>query len=210
MLFKTADVKKVGVYGGAFDPPHLAHSALIRQTIEQLGLDQLHVIPTGQAWHKPRSLSAPEDRLNMCRLAFSGIDKVLIDERELKRSGASYTVDSLRELRLENPNCLWYLIVGQDQFDARHTWHEIDQINAWVRWVVCARAPKDQTNDNLGIANDEPIPNQNRAIRLTLPYFPHNSSEIRAEFEQQRPVKNWLDPAVAGYIATHQLYAHHP
>jgi nicotinate-nucleotide adenylyltransferase len=210
MPLKNSDLKKVGIYGGAFDPPHLAHAALIRQAIEQLGLDQLHVIPTGQAWHKPRSLSAAEHRLNMCRLAFSSIDKVLIDERELKRSGASYTLDTLRELRLENPNCLWYLLVGQDQFNARDTWHEIDQINAWVRWVVCARKLKNQTSDNLSIASDESLTHQNLAIRLTLPHFPHNSSEIRAEFEQQRPTKKWLEPAVAGYIATHQLYAQHP
>ncbi|MGI9153494.1 MAG: nicotinate-nicotinamide nucleotide adenylyltransferase, partial [Rubrivivax sp.] len=89
------------MFGGAFDPPHLAHVALALAAVEQLQLDELRIFPTGQAWHKSQALSAPEHRLAMARLAFASVPRTVIDERDLRRSGPTYTIDTRRELHSE-------------------------------------------------------------------------------------------------------------
>ena len=91
-----AQAKRIGVFGGAFDPPHLAHMALVKTAVADLQLDELRVIPTGQAWHKPRALSPAHHRLAMAQLAFADLPNVLVDPRETQRVGPSYTVDTLR------------------------------------------------------------------------------------------------------------------
>ena len=76
---------RVGIFGGAFDPPHLAHVALARTAVEQLRLDRLLIVPTGSAWHKARPLSAGADRLAMAQAAFADIAHAVVDQRELRR-----------------------------------------------------------------------------------------------------------------------------
>ena len=99
-----AVVLRLGVFGGAFDPPHRAHVALVEAAIAQLQLDRVQVLPTGQAWHKPRQLSAAADRLVMTRLAFEPLPQVAVDDREILRAGPSYTSDTLQELQHEYPH----------------------------------------------------------------------------------------------------------
>mgnify|MGYP006207281187 CR=1 FL=1 len=121
----NASLQRVGMFGGAFDPPHWAHRALAETALRQLGLDALHILPTGHAWHKPRQLSPAEHRVAMCRLAFDGLLNVHFDEREIRRDGPSYTADTLRELAREYPGAQLFLVLGADQLLAFRT---------WVRW----------------------------------------------------------------------------
>ncbi len=93
--------RRIGLLGGAFDPPHRAHQALARAAIEQMQLSELRILPTGQAWHKARPLSPAPHRLAMARLAFEGLPQATVDDRELRREGPTYTVDTLRELAAE-------------------------------------------------------------------------------------------------------------
>ena len=104
---------RVGVFGGAFDPPHIAHVALARAAVEQLQLDELRIFPTGQAWHKAQTLSAPEHRLAMARIAFADVPRAVIDDRELRRPGPTYTIDTLRELMAERPQAQLFLASGR-------------------------------------------------------------------------------------------------
>jgi len=103
------------MFGGAFDPPHLAHRALAEAALDQLGLDALHMMPTGQAWHKARSLTSAEHRIAMCQLAFDDLPRTRIDTRETTRQGPSYTADTLAELAREYPGATLYLVLGADQ-----------------------------------------------------------------------------------------------
>ena len=115
---------RIGIFGGAFDPPHNAHVALAEAALAQLGLAELHVIPTGQAWHKSRALTPAQDRLAMTRLAFSGLKgTVVVDSREVLRNGPTYTLDTLHELQREQPGAQLVLIMGADQASALPTWH---------------------------------------------------------------------------------------
>ncbi|RZI77063.1 MAG: nicotinate-nicotinamide nucleotide adenylyltransferase, partial [Rubrivivax sp.] len=87
------------MFGGAFDPPHRAHRALAETALDQLDLDVLHILPTGQAWHKSRTLTPARDRVAMCQLAFGDLPRLVLDEREIHREGPSYTADTLSELQ---------------------------------------------------------------------------------------------------------------
>ena len=114
---------RIGVMGGAFDPPHMAHRMLAETALEGLQLDQLRIFPTGQAWHKSPALSPAADRLAMARLAFADLPQVVVDPAELHRSGPTYTLDTLRQLRLDYPHERLFLIIGADQARSFDRWH---------------------------------------------------------------------------------------
>ena len=114
--------KRIGVFGGAFDPPHLAHRSLAEVAQAELGLDELRVLPTGQAWHKTRQLTDSAHRLAMVQIVFSGLPRLVIDDREIRRTGPSYTLDTLRELQAENPEADLFLLMGKDQADVLPSW----------------------------------------------------------------------------------------
>ena len=136
----AAAPRRVGLFGGAFDPPHGAHVALARAAVEQLGLDRLHVAPTGMAWHKAQTLSAAAHRLAMCRLAFGGLPKVFVDDRELRRDGPTYTIDTLAELRAQYPGAELFLQIGADQAAAFHTWRRAGEIVDMAVISIAVRA----------------------------------------------------------------------
>jgi nicotinate-nucleotide adenylyltransferase len=112
---KPGATTRLGVFGGAFDPPHVAHVALAQAAVEQLRLDQLRIFPTGQAWHRSGPLTAPEHRLALAQLAFGELPRTVIDDRELRRPGPTYTIDTLRELKAEQPAAQLFLVMGEDQ-----------------------------------------------------------------------------------------------
>ena len=120
----TLAARRVGLFGGAFDPPHSAHRTLIEAALAALRLDSLLVLPTGQPWHKQRHVSPVAQRLAMAQLAFGDLPRVLVDGRETNRPGATYTVDTLRELHAEQPGSDFFLIIGQDQAQALQTWRD--------------------------------------------------------------------------------------
>ena len=116
-------IERLGIFGGSFDPPHQAHITLAARAIEQLHLDQLLVIPTGDAWHKTRNLTLAPHRLAMTRLAFADLPKVSVDSREIDRHGPTYTFDTLEEIAQDFPNAKLFLCIGGDQAQAFSTWH---------------------------------------------------------------------------------------
>ena len=91
-------MKRVGLFGGSFDPVHNAHVALARTALEQLALDELRWIPVGQPWQKARRLAAAADREAMVRLAIAGEPRFVLDRVELRRRGPTFTLDTVREL----------------------------------------------------------------------------------------------------------------
>ena len=194
----------MGVFGGAFDPPHQAHVALAQAAIEQLHLDELRILPTGQAWHKPRGLSAPEHRLAMARLAFEALPAVRVDARELQRSGPSYTADTLEELARELPGAELHLIMGADQWEVFKTWHRWQDISAMARLCVIARPGSPPPAAQPGL----PAP-----TLLEMPSMDCSATAIRKALARgplPEPMVPMLPPAVARYISTHGLYGHPP
>jgi nicotinate-nucleotide adenylyltransferase len=196
----TARPLRIGMFGGAFDPPHRAHVALARAAVTQLGLARLYVIPTGDAWHKARTLTAAHHRLAMAGLAFSGLPQVVVDDRELERSGPTYSIDTLRELQAVHPQAELVLLMGEDQAAGFTRWHAWQDIAQLALLVVAQRG------DGAGIAALKALPGV-RVAGLELPDMPVSATEIRARLTAGQDITELVDPAVAGYIARHHLYS---
>ena len=187
------------MFGGAFDPPHLAHHALAQAALAQFQLNHLLVMPTGQAWHKSRDLTAPEHRLAMSRLAFADVPQVQVDARETQRTGPTYTFDTLTELRQEHPHAELFLFIGSDQAQAFQTWHQWQDILE-LATVVEARRETDAQWHNRAL--EKPVV----SAVLQMPNMPCNATDIRASIAQGQPITEWLSPSVLHYIQQHRLY----
>jgi nicotinate-nucleotide adenylyltransferase len=206
-------VQRLGVFGGAFDPPHWAHVALVEAAIAELQLDQVRVLPTGQAWHKTRPLSDAAHRLAMARMAYQHLPQVVVDAREIGRAGPSYTVDTLHELQTEFPQAQLYLLLGDDQRRSLPSWHQIDEIGRIA--IICA-AGRDMAvrawNEKSG-TSQTPTPLsdtlQARIRTLEMPLMPHSATDIRELLAKEQAISGLVPPAVERYIHEHHLYRPH-
>ena len=206
-------MQRLGVFGGAFDPPHLAHVALVEAAIKQLQLQQVRVFPTGDAWHKPRRLSDAVNRVAMTRLAFAHLPPVVVDEREICRTGPSYTVDTLHELQTEYPQAQLFLLIGDDQRRSLPSWHQIGEIGRIA--IICA-AGRDMAvrawNEESGAAPTNPPFSdtlQARIRTLDMPLMPHSATDIRMLAATEQALTGLVPPAVERYIHEHHLYRPH-
>jgi nicotinate-nucleotide adenylyltransferase len=187
------------MFGGAFDPPHRAHVALARAAIAQLRLERLVVLPTGNAWHKDRALTPPEHRLAMSRLAFAGIAGAEVDDRELRRTGPTYSIDTLRELQAEQPAAQLHLLMGEDQAGGFSRWHAWQEVARLAVLCVAGRGTGE------GLAALRALPGV-RVELLRLPQMPESATEIRARLAAGQDITDLVEPAVASYIESQHLY----
>ena len=198
--------QKIGVFGGAFDPPHNAHIALAQTALTELALDALYVIPTGQAWHKARTLSPAEHRLAMSRLAFQNMPRVVVDDREIQRAGPTFTIDTLQALLAENAGAQLYLIMGSDQFAAFKQWHQWREI---IKIAIICIADRLQFKWAEG-QFDTLKEIQNRTLTLQMPQMAVSATQIRqlliGGLGENQLIADLLPTQVASYIAQHQLY----
>jgi nicotinate-nucleotide adenylyltransferase len=193
---------RVGIFGGAFDPPHNAHHMLARVAIAQLRLDVLHILPTGQAWHKPRPLTDGAHRLAMARLAFADLPKALVDDRELRRQGPSYTLDTARALQAEYPACELFLVLGEDQAQALPSWHGWQDLLDIATVSIAKRqeaTPAMGTIDAQNGVSGRFLPLQTESMALS-------ATAIRARVARGEPIATLVSGPVARYIEHHHLY----
>lgn len=205
-LQTAASLKRIGVFGGAFDPPHNAHIALAKAALEQFELDALYVIPTGHAWHKARALSAPEHRLAMTRLAFANVPGVVVDERELERVGPTFTIDTLQALQQENPQAQLYLFIGADQFASFRQWHKWQEILELAIICIADRAQSTLAQTQF----DTYAAHKHRFFTLRLPLMSVSATQIRQLMvlgaASACDVAQLVPEPVASYISSHRLY----
>ncbi|MCD8385160.1 MAG: nicotinate (nicotinamide) nucleotide adenylyltransferase [Clostridiales bacterium] len=202
---------KIGIYGGTFDPPHLGHMAAARGAAEQLGLDQLLLIPAGLPPHKALSgCSAPaEDRLNMTgimadRLGLSVPVRVL--SLETGRAGKSYTSDTLRYVAAMYPEDELWLLMGTDMFLSFHRWHEPEVIAALAGLCVFGREAGDGP-ERFAAQRERLERDYNARVQVvTLPGLVEVSSTQVREALPDGEGRQWLDESVWGYILGHRLY----
>ncbi|MDB5889689.1 MAG: nadD [Polaromonas sp.] len=199
--------RRIGVFGGAFDPPHNAHLALARTALQKLALDQLLIVPTGHAWHKARTLTAPGHRLAMAKLAFSSLPGAFVDAREIERPGPTFTIDTLQALQAENPGAQLHLIMGADQFAAFRQWHRWQAIVDIA--IICIADRAVSAGARAGF--DAYSGYQDRFLSLPMPLMPVSATEIRQTLATNpgyaERLSGTLSPAVARYISSHRLYS---
>jgi nicotinate-nucleotide adenylyltransferase len=187
------NAKGLALFGGAFNPPHLTHKKIIAAARAQLPVEGVVILPTGAHPQKqgPKHEMAPPDaRLDLCRVAFGDIPYATIDDRELRREGLSYTVDTLRELREENPDTTLFWIIGSDNLPLLDTWRQPDKILELATLVTYPRKGHEE---------------QGPGIRLEVTPDDVSASAIRAELRAGREPSG-LDPRVLDRIRHLGLY----
>lgn len=197
---------RVGIYGGAFSPVHNGHVAAARAFMEQMWLDILYVIPTGVSPHKDMKGDAtPADRLEMCRLAFAGMDGVIVSDLEQRREGKSYTVDTLRTLTREGDRL--FLLMGTDMLMTLDRWREPEEIFR-LSYPVYIRREADTALDGEIVAKIAAYQERFGKVvrRIVSPPIELSSTTVRAAVAAGRSLRGLVPPAVEEYILSHGLY----
>lgn len=200
---------KIGVYGGTFNPIHTGHMAAAKFAMEYLKLDLLYLIPAGLPPHKALAEDTPsaEHRLNMTRLAAGAIGgNVKALDIELRRTGKSYTLDTLRELHEEHPKDELYFFMGTDMFLTFHRWYKTEEIAALC--TVCAFGRSEADTEELFAVQREYLQKTlgAKVITISLPQIVEISSTQLREKLQNGGGKEYLHPVVYGYILREGLY----
>jgi nicotinate-nucleotide adenylyltransferase len=200
--------ERIGLFGGSFDPVHVAHLALARTALDTLGLDRLHWVPT-RPWQKAgREMAADEHRAAMVALAIDGEPRYRLDRRELQRTGPSYSIDTVRELHAEHPGAWIFLLLGQDQYANLATWKDWQSLLPLVTLAVASRGGRPPEPPAALAA----VPH--RLEVLSMPRLDVSATDIRARLARGEPasalVPSLVTAPVASYIDRHRLYAAAP
>lgn len=209
-------IERLGVFGGMFDPPHLGHIAAAQHAVQQLGLDNLKLIPCKIPNHRAHTQVSPEHRLNMLNLAIQAEPLLSIDALELERDGVSFMVDTLTILRERHPGAQIVLVLGRDSFNSLPSWHRYQDILSLSHLYVLNRRGElinDETNAALKsygseVGSKEEIFDRPYGCYFFDKSFAHDASStlVRQERLLGKNLGGLLDPKVSHYIESHQLY----
>jgi len=198
--------KQVGILGGTFNPIHLGHLILAERAQEEFNLDEILFIPTGISHFKdPATVLDSKTRITMTGEAIENNSRFALSTIETDRPGNSYTYETLEELKAQNPDTTYYLIVGADSLFQMEHWKKPEVImkNA----IILAAARKGQTTDELIARIDELNKKYKADIRLlTCPYIEISSTEIRERIKAGKSVRYMVRPCTEEYIIKHHLY----
>ena len=129
----------LALFGGTFDPVHYGHLRCADEAREKLGLENLYLLPAGTPPHRKPPQATTRQRLEMLHLALPEFPRLVIDDRETRRSGPSYMVDTLQELRTEFPHRPLLLLIGQDASNHLHSWFHWEQLFELAHIVILTR-----------------------------------------------------------------------
>lgn len=196
--------RRVGIFGGTFNPPHIAHVRVAHSFVQRAGLDLLLIIPTNDPPHKTYSGNvSAQDRLKMCELAFSSIPKASISDIEVARGGKSYTVETLEALKGDNTEL--YLLCGTDMFLSLDTWYQAEKIFKLAKICYVRRECEDKNNSLIELAREKYIEKYNASIME----IPTEVTEISStDIRDRVACGNYFDipESVAEYIKERNLY----
>jgi nicotinate-nucleotide adenylyltransferase len=184
-------LKRVGIFGGTFDPIHHGHLILGGEAIESLRLDRLIFVPAAASPHKLDRVPAPPDaRLEMLRAAIDGEARFQLDEMELQRPPPSYSIDTVELLRFRHPTAEFFFLIGEDNVAGLPKWHRFDELSQMIKFVVLERS---------GAKTEHPYPTIRRHLDIS-------ATNIRNRVATGRSIRYLVPPAVETIIHDRQLY----
>ena len=198
--------KKLGIYGGTFSPPHIGHIRAAESFVKEISPDELWIIPDFLPPHKQIDNDATaEDRLNMCRLAFSHVENATVSDIEIKRGGKSYTAITLTELT--SPERDLYFLCGTDMLLTLDTWYDFKTIFRLATICYVRRESDALLTERI----DERVKEYKekygaRIIPVKADVIEISSSEMRAKIKNGEPLSDYLTPEVVAYIKEKGLY----
>ncbi len=189
-------MRVVGLFGGMFDPPHLGHVAVARAARGALGLDVLVVTVARSPGHRADPVAAPEVRLEMAHAAFDDLDGVVVSDRELRRAGPTYTIDTVEELLEEGPDDHVVLLVGADAAEGLPGWHRAGEL---ARLVEVAVVPRPGTSSGL--------PPGFRARIVAMDPIDLSSTQVRAALAAGGDPTGLIPARVVPLVTARRLYS---
>jgi nicotinate-nucleotide adenylyltransferase len=198
----VTSARKVGLYGGAFDPPHLGHVVVAVEAAWQLGLDEVRLLPVGIPVHRGAPRADARTRVDLVVAAVADFPDIQVSTIETDRTEPSFTIDTLRALAADEPGVEWTVIVGADQVEVFDTWREPQSIVALARLGVVARAETDAAEAAASARKHAP----GRFDVISIPRIDISSTLVRARIAAGEPFSHLVPAAVAQMIADCGLY----
>jgi len=190
-LRNKISLKKIGIFGGTFDPIHHGHLILARDAIEQLQLDELLFIPAAISPHKLDRTPTPANaRVEMLRAAIEGEPQFCLDTLELERPAPSFTVDTVEALRIREPDAQFVYLIGEDNVARLSTWHRFAELSKMVQFAVL---------DRTGLKTEHSFPTVRRHVDIS-------ATDIRNRVARGQSIRYLVPPGVEKIIRERQLY----
>jgi nicotinate-nucleotide adenylyltransferase len=188
---------RLGVMGGTFDPIHVGHLVTAEEALHQFALDEVVFVPTGRPWMKEHEVVAsPEDRYRMTAIGIDPEPRFRVSRMEVDRDGPTYTIDTLRALRAEDPEVELSFITGADAMLEIMQWKDAATLLDTARFIAATRPGYD-------IAAFDAHPN---VTAMHIPALAISSSDIRARVRDGRPIRFLVPEGVESYIRKEELY----
>ncbi|MFL2099270.1 nicotinate-nucleotide adenylyltransferase [Desemzia sp. FAM 23991] len=193
---ETTTKKRVGILGGTFNPPHVAHLMIADQVCQQLGLDKVYFMPTAAPPHvDTKKTIAAEHRLKMVERAIQDNPKFDLETIEIERGGKSYTYETMLQLTQQNPDTEYYFIIGADMVNYLPKWHKIDELAQLIQFVGVKRP-------GYVIESQYPL------IWVDVPEIAVSSTSLRKKIATGCTVNYLIPQKVLEYIYQEGLYSY--
>ena len=187
-------MKRFGLLGGTFDPVHIGHLAAASEVFYALGLDAVLVVPANAQPLKPAPIASGKDRLAMCEAAVADDPRFRVSDVDLRRGGATYSVDTVSDLRKEYPGADFFFITGSDALASVQRWKDYETLVTLVTFVGVTRPG--HSLEQL----DAPH------VLVETPALAVSSTDVRDRVRAGAPIRYLVPDAVAHYVDQHQLY----
>lgn len=187
-------MKRIGILGGTFDPPHLGHLIISNEVLNAFQLDEIWFMPNQEPPHKKQSHAINDaDRVNLLKLAISGHPKFKIELIELERSGPSYTYETMKILKERHPDQQFYFIIGADMIEYLPKWKNIDELIKLVQFIGVNRPSYKHESQYPILFRD-------------VPNMEISSSLIRKRLKENETIQYLVPDSVRNYIKENNLY----
>ena len=195
---------RIGIFGGAFNPPHVGHLVLAQEAHWQLGLDTVVLVPVGEPSHRTlEGDPGAEVRLQMCEHAIASDARFAVSRIEIDREGPSYTVDTLRELVRRAPDDELVLLIGGDQAAALASWREPEEI---MSLALLGVAERDEWRRGEIVERLGTLCRPDRVRFFDMPRMEVSSTMVRQRAAAGRPIRYLVPDKVANFIGAQSLY----